>query len=89
MFKDRVSGNLVTHEEMFKLYDKKISPLISQSETQDSNKKVNFLVYIVNKELTINDEVHTFTFLKDITFGILYEQIKAQEELRNMVNNTI
>ena len=29
------------------------------------------------------------TFFKDITFGVLYEQIKAQQELKNMVNNTL
>ena len=29
------------------------------------------------------------TFFKDITFGILYEQIKMQEDLRNIINNTI
>ena len=26
---------------------------------------------------------------KDVTFGVLYEQIKAKEELQNMTDNTI
>jgi len=29
------------------------------------------------------------TFLKDVTFGVLYEQIKAQDQLKKMVNNTL
>ena len=36
-----------------------------------------FLIYILSKEVFLNDEAHTLTFIKDITFGVLYEQIKA------------
>ena len=37
------------------------------------------LVYIVSQEILFNDEVSTITYFKDITFGVLYEQIKAQQ----------
>ena len=40
-----------------------------------------FLIYIIQREVKFNDEAHIMTFFKDITFGVLYEQIKAQEEL--------
>jgi hypothetical protein len=36
-----------------------------------------FLIYILSKQVYLNDEAHTLTFIKDITFGVLYEQIKA------------
>jgi hypothetical protein len=39
----------------------------------------------VRQTAFINDEEYTLTFFKDITFGVLYEQMKAQEELKNMV----
>ena len=55
----------------------------------DTDKTINFLIYIVNKKVTINDELYTLTFMKDITFGVLYDQIKAQEDLRNIINNNI
>lgn len=37
----------------------------------------------------INGQEHTLTFLKDITFGVLYDQIKSQDELKSMINNTL
>lgn len=37
----------------------------------------------------INGKQFTLTFLKDITFGVLYEQIKAQDHLKKMVNKTL
>ena len=48
-----------------------------------------FLIYILSKVVFLNDEAHTLTFIKDITFGVLYEQIKAQQELRSTVNTTL
>ena len=29
------------------------------------------------------------TFFKDVTFGVLYEQIKAKEQLKNVINSTL
>ena len=37
-----------------------------------------FLIYIINKKVFIDGQIHTLTYLKDITFGVLYEQIRAQ-----------
>lgn len=37
------------------------------------------LVLVISKHVFINDEEHVMTVFKDITFGVLYEQIKAKE----------
>jgi hypothetical protein len=47
---------------------------MSNDELEGTNK---FLIYILSKQVYLNDEAHTMTFIKDITFGVLYEQIKA------------
>ena len=47
------------------------------------------MIYIVSEKVYMDGELHFLTFIKDITFGVLYEQIKAQEELKSMVNNTL
>ena len=36
-----------------------------------------FLISIINQEIEFNEEPVTVTFVKDITFGILYEQAMA------------
>jgi hypothetical protein len=28
-------------------------------------------------------------FLKDVSFGVLYEQVKASEKLQNLINQTL
>ena len=53
---------------------------VSPKRTNEE-KKDKFLVYIINQEAVFNDEKVTITFFKDITFGVLYEQIKAREKL--------
>lgn len=37
----------------------------------------------------LNGIEYTLTFLKDVTFGVLYEQIKAQDQLKRMINKTL
>jgi hypothetical protein len=36
-----------------------------------------YLIYIVSQEVIFNEEISTVTYFKDITFGVLYEQVKA------------
>ena len=40
-----------------------------------------FLIYIITQEVIFNEELSTITYFKDITFGVLYEQVKAQQSL--------
>ena len=44
---------------------------------------------VISKPVFINDEEHVMTVFKDITFGVLYEQIKAKEQLQNMIDETM
>ena len=37
----------------------------------------------------INGQLFTVTFFKDITFGVLFEQIKAKEHLKKLINVTL
>jgi len=46
-------------------------------------------VYIINQEIEFNEEPVTITFFKDITFGILYEQMMAQDDLQKIIINTL
>ena len=47
------------------------------------------LVYIVTQEVLYNDEPCTMTFFKDITFGILYEQMTAKREMQAKISNIL
>ena len=58
-------------------------------DNSDAKNKKNILICIESLSQDINGEERILTFFKDITFGILYEQIKIQEDLRNIMNNTI
>lgn len=39
------------------------------------------LIQIIIEELFVNDKIEKIVFFKDVTFGILYESIKASENL--------
>lgn len=43
----------------------------------------------MNQPIEFNEEPVTITFFKDITFGVLYEQIKAQDELQSVITNNL
>ena len=48
-----------------------------------------YMVYIVNQEVIFNEEISTITYFKDITFGVLYEQVKAQQSLQNAISTAL
>ena len=61
-----------------------------EAKEEDENVQVQkFLVYIVNQEIEFNEQPVTITFFKDITFCVLYEQIKAQDELQGVITNNL
>jgi len=37
------------------------------------------------QEVLVHDKLEQIIFVKDITYGVLYEQIRAQEKLKNMI----
>jgi hypothetical protein len=47
-------------------------------EGPKKREEAGFLIYVITQEVLFNDEISTITYFKDITFGILYEQIKVQ-----------
>lgn len=49
---------------------------LTNSKFYEQNSHI--LIHIIKKETMINGKMFTVTFLKDITFGVLFEQIKAQ-----------
>jgi hypothetical protein len=64
--------------------------LIADDEESDSNgglrdENQKFLIYILKDKTTFKGEPVTITFFKDITFGVLYENLKAQDELLNLI----
>ena len=76
VYKDMFTGKFISSDE---LHDRQ--------GTSDKHHK--FLIYITSKQVYINDELHTLTIIKDITFGVLFEQLKAQQNLRSIVKTTL
>ena len=64
----------------------------NQQETNELDSELHqrkLLVYIINQEIEFNEEPVTITFFKDITFGILYEQMMAQDDLQKIITNNL
>ena len=53
---------------------------------EQKDKNSNVLIHIVKKTVKINNKDHILIFLRDVTFGVLYEQIKAKDSLKRMIN---
>lgn len=47
------------------------------------------MIHIVKQVMSINDTNFVATFFKDITFGVLYEQLRAQEKFKNVMTKTL
>ena len=56
-------------------------------QNTDNNSK--FLVQIIIKDVVFNSKVQKLAFFKDVTFGFMYDEIKAEESLQQMVINTM
>jgi hypothetical protein len=53
-------------------------PAINFSSNEEDE---DYLVYTVSQEVLFDEELSTITYFKDITFGFLYEQVKAKSFL--------
>ena len=80
-----VSGEIF--EVILKCYDGSFNSF--QVEDLAENKNKNFLVNIVIKDIMINDKPEKILFFRDVTYGVLYEQIKASQKLSNIINETM
>ena len=64
--------------------------MLSDKNTLSQNKDFDdLLIYIIKQEVKINDQPHVMTLFKDITFGVLFEQIKAKQQLQNVIEYTV
>ena len=43
----------------------------------------------MTQEVIFNEEISTITYFKDITFGVLYEQVKAQQSLQTSISSAL
>jgi hypothetical protein len=56
----------------------KVANHIEDTNPEKAMDGAGYLIYVVTQEVLFNDEISTITYFKDITFGVLYEQIKLQ-----------
>jgi hypothetical protein len=60
-----------------------------QKDEVDINEKNILLIYIVTQDALYNDEACTITYFKDITFGILYEQMTAKIKMQSRISKNL
>ena len=53
------------------------------------NIAINYLISIFKKKIKYDGEDAYIVYFKDVTFGVLYEQIKAQKSFQEIINATI
>ena len=58
-------------------------------EIDSERERKRFLINIIIQEVILNDQIENIVFFKDVTFGVLYEQIKVSEKLSNFINDTL
>jgi hypothetical protein len=69
-----LSGN---YKALGKTLDFSFADRVKNEISKEKLGKGSHLIYIESQEVLFNGEISTVTYFKDITFGILYEQIKA------------
>ncbi len=52
-----------------------------QNYLNGSYKNENFFVYIVSQEILFEEEVSTITYFRDISYGIVQDQIKKKNDV--------
>ena len=79
----KVKDNFLSHEEMVEhnlnINQNRNVKFKNPISATKYEKNSHILIHIVNNKATLNGKIHTLTFLKDVTFGVLYEQIKSQD----------
>lgn len=62
----------------------------SKKKEGDQLKDQNILlVYVVTQEVLYNDEPSTITYFRDITFGILFEQMTTKMEMQAKISKIL
>jgi hypothetical protein len=43
----------------------------------DGHEAGDYLIHIINQQVWFDDQISTITYLKDVTFGVLFEKMKT------------
>lgn len=67
---------------------------VAQSNSIDlgishQNRSKRFMVQIDKNYIKINGIIYAATFFKDITFSVLYEQMRAQDQFKKLFTDTL
>lgn len=73
----------------YQSYNKLQSIHQTDSKLEEERESKRFLINIIIQEVILNDQTENIVFFKDVTFGVLYEQIKVSEKLSNFINDTL
>ena len=71
---------------LHKIESGKIYEAVSQNKGSSTQ---NILIQIELQQVKLNDKLQYMAYFKDVTFGVLYEQIKGKELLQNMIDSTL
>ena len=82
------NGYFASYQEML---DKK---MVAQSNAinlgiSHQNRSKRFMVQIDKNYTKINGIIYAATFFKDITFSVLYEQMRAQDQFKKLFTDTL
>ena len=58
-------------------------------ERIDNKPQKKFLVQVIIQQVLVNDKLEQIVFFKDVTFGVLYEHIKAEEKLQHLISEIL
>ena len=49
----------------------------------------HFLVQVISQHVLFNEEIAQVCYFKDITFGVLQDQIQAQERIQKLISSSL
>ena len=66
-----------------------LKPMDQMNDQSKSESSKKFLVHMICQNVFVNDKPFKILYIQDVTFGVLYEQVKASEQLKNLINTLI
>jgi hypothetical protein len=87
--KDEQGAFAVLSKKAEQTFAERVTNHLSGKRNFNNNVQDGYLIYVINQEVIFNEEISMITFFKDITFGVLYEQVKAQQQLQNAISSAI
>jgi hypothetical protein len=87
--KDEQGAFAVLSKKAEETFAERVTNHLSGKRNFNNNVQDSYLIYVINQEVIFNEEIAMISFFKDITFGVLYEQVKAQQQLQNAISSAI